>query len=180
MQKNQINLKGFKSATPSSLTISTVDNNIEFSVLETGINLDLCNNVTSKFLTSVYLGPTTTTITSLDITGVLGATYGGTGLSTIAKGSVLYASAANTISAAEITESGQLLIGHATNGYPIPGYITSTDSSVTVSNYAGNIDLSVSTLAQLTADLDMGTKNINMNEAAGNSWISGDGTNEVF
>ena len=178
MQKNQINLKGLLSGNTSKLTLSSVNNNIVFDVQETGIDLDLCNNTTAQFLDSAYLGPTTSSITTLDVTGILGAAYGGTGLSTITKGSILYASALDTFASAELATNGQLLIGHSTNGYPIPGYITSLDASVTVNNYAGNIDLSVSTLAQLTADLDMGAKNINMNEVAGDSWLTGDGTNE--
>ena len=178
LQKNQINLKGFKSGDVSKLEVMSIDNNLSFLVKETGLNLSNCNNSVSKFLTSTYLGPVNASYPTTNVTGVLGVLSGGTGLSTMPKGSILYANTATTLAAAPLANSGQLLIGHTTNGYPIPGYITSADSSVTVNNFAGNIDLSVSTLAQLQANIDMGAQNINMNEAAGDSWLTGDGTSE--
>lgn len=178
LQKNQINLKGFKSGDVTKLVINSVDNNIMFNVQETGIQLQNCNNSVSKFLQSVYLGPITASKTALDVTGTLGVANGGTGFSTIPAGSILYTSALDTLASTTLAISGQLLIGHGTNGAPVAGYITSNDASVTVNNYAGNIDLSVSTLAKLQANIDMGTQNINMNEGDGDSWLSGDGTAE--
>ena len=50
---NQLNLKGLKSGDTGLLTVTTASNNIELTVLEAGIDLSLCNNVTSGFISSV-------------------------------------------------------------------------------------------------------------------------------
>ena len=109
--KNQIVFKGIKSGDTGLLTVATSSNNIELTVLEAGIDLSLCNNTTSGFLTGVDFSGT--------VTGECGVTNGGTGLSTISKGQLLYASADNVIAATTaMSTNGQLLIGNATNGYP--------------------------------------------------------------
>ena len=88
---NQLNLKGLKSGDTGLLTVTTASNNIELTVLEAGIDLSLCNNVTSGFISSVdFTG---------SVTGECGVTNGGTSLSTIAKGAMLYASDTDTIAA---------------------------------------------------------------------------------
>ena len=89
--KNQLNFKGIKSGDADLLTVTTASNNIVLTALEAGIDLSLCNNATSGFVTGVDF-------TGL-ITGECGVPNGGTGLSTIAKGAMLYASATDTIAA---------------------------------------------------------------------------------
>ena len=109
--KNQIVFKGIASGDTGLLTVATTSSNIVLTVLEAGIDLSLCNNATSGFLTGVDFTGT--------VTGTCGVTNGGTGLSTIVKGAVLYASANDTLAATTaMATDGQLLIGHTANGHP--------------------------------------------------------------
>ena len=165
----QIKLKGLKSGDTGLLTVTTTDDNLVLTVLEAGIDLSLCNNTTSAFLTNVDLSTATNT---------LGVVRGGTGLTTISKGSILYGSATDTISTLQFVSNGQILIGNATTGTPQLGTIQSSDSSITVTNSAGGIDLKAAATSSLASTLDTSTYNINLNNSAGTSFISGDGTNE--
>jgi len=167
--KNQLNFKGIKSGDTGLLTVATASDNIVLTVLEAGIDLSQCNNSTSAFLSTVNLAS--------NVTGALGVTNGGTGLTSIAKGAMLYASATNTIAATSpLATNGQLLIGNATNGYPSVATLTA-GTNMTVTNGAGTITLA-STFSSAAGDIDMNTYNINLDAAAGQSWLSGDGTDE--
>ena len=157
--KTQLNFKGIKSATSTMLSASTVSNNVSLSVLPAGIDLNLCDNSSAQFTKGVNFNTV--------ITGTCPVAAGGTGLGTIATGSVLYASGANQFSASTMSTHGQLLIGNATTGYPSVATLTQ-GSNVTITNAAGAITIAAS-LGSLTADLD---------HAAGRSWVSGDGTSE--
>ena len=167
--RNQINFKGLKSGDTGLLTVATTSNNLVLTVLESGIDLSLCNNATSAFLTTVALS---------NATGTLAVSRGGTGLSSIIKGSVLYSSAADTITSTTLTTDGQLLIGNSTLGYPTTGTLLSGDGTITVTNTAGGIDLSVTSTSKLTSVLDADRFNINLNTSAAPSFLSGDGSNE--
>ena len=161
--KNQIVFKGIKSGDTGLLTVATSSNNIELTVLEAGIDLSLCNNTTSGFLTGVDFSGT--------VTGECGVTNGGTGLSTISKGQLLYASADNVIAATTaMSTDGQLLIGHTANGYPSVATLTA-GSNMTVTNGGGSITLAAS-LSSLAANLDTGSYNIDLNT----NYISDDGS----
>lgn len=167
--KNQLNFKGIKSGDTGLLTVATASDNIVLTVLEAGIDLSQCDNSTSAFLSTVDLAS--------NVTGALGVTNGGTGLTSISKGAMLYASAANTIAATSpIATNGQLLIGNATNGYPSVATLTA-GTNMTVTNGAGTITLA-STFSSAAGDIDMNTYNINLDAAAGQSWLSGDGSAE--
>lgn len=154
---NQINLKGLKSADSTKLTVTTADNNLILTLVESGIDLNKCNNLNSGFLSSVDLSRAK---------NVLSASYGGTGLNTITKGCVLYSSAANTIATRQLNTNGQLLIGNSSLGVPVLGNITSSDASITVTNGAGSIDLAVASSALLKSTLQTDKYNINLNAAA--------------
>ena len=167
--QNQINLKGIKSGDTDLLTVVTTDDNIVLTVLEAGIDLSLCNNTTSGFLSSVDLSTATST---------LSASNGGTGLTSVVKGSVLYANDANSISTTTLASNGQILIGNGTTGYPQAGTIESSDSSITITNSAGGIDLKTASTSSLSSTLDCSTYNINLNDSSGDSFLSGDGTAE--
>ena len=160
--KNQLVFKGIKSGDTGLLTVATTSSNIVLTPLESGIDLSLCNNTTSGFLTSV------------DFTGVVTGenevTNGGTGLSTIAKGALLYASDTDTIAASTaMSTNGQLLIGNATNGYPSVATLTA-GSNVTITNGAGAITIAAS-LTTLAADLDCDDNDIDL----GTGYLSSDG-----
>jgi len=163
--KNQLNYKGLISGDTGLLTLATTTNNVVFTVLEAGIDLSLCNNVTSGFITGVDFTGT--------VTGYNAVVNGGTGLDTIAKGAILYASATDTIaSTAAMSTNGQLLIGNATNGYPSVTTLTA-GSGMTITNGAGTITLAA-TLSTLAANLDCANYDIDL----GTGWLSGDGTHE--
>jgi hypothetical protein len=170
--KNQLNFKGIKSGDASLLTVTTVQNNIVLTALEAGIDLNVCNNTNSGFLKSIDFSET--------IAGVNAVVNGGTGLSTIAKGAMLYANATNTIAAtAAMSTNGQLLIGNATSGIPTLATLTE-GPGITITNSPGAITLTA-TIANAAANIDLHdgqdtTYNIDTNNGAG--WLSGDGTDE--
>ena len=158
--KNQLNFKGIKSGDTELLTVATTSNNIVLTALESGIDLNLCNNANSSFLKAVDFTGT--------IAGQNSVINGGTGLSTIAKG----ASATDTLTASTMSTHGQLLIGNGTTGVPSIATLTA-GSNMTITNTAGAISLAA-TLATATADLDMSDYDIDL----GTGWLSGNGTHE--
>jgi len=167
--KNQLNFKGIKSGDTDLLTVTTASDNIVLTALEAGIDLSKCDNSTSNFISTVALAS--------DVSGILSVVNGGTGLSTIPKGSLLYGSATGTIAATSpMATNGQLLIGNATNGYPSIATLTA-GTNMTVTNTAGGITLA-SAFATAAANIDMSTYNINLDAAAGDSYLSGDGTSK--
>lgn len=166
--QNQLNFKGLISSTTGMLTVTTVSNNVSFAILPAGIDLSLCDNTTSAFLSVVAL--------ATDVTGTLPVGNGGTGLSTIAKGSILYASANNVLSALAPLSNGQLYVGNAVSGVPVAATLTA-GANITITNAAGSITIAAS-LSTLAATLDCDIYGINLNAAAGTSWLSGDGTAE--
>lgn len=169
--KNQINLKNVKSGDTSLLTVATVTDDVVFTVLESGIDLSLCNNTTSEFLSGVDF---TTTVTSQ-----CPVVNGGTGLSTIAKGAMLYASDVNTIAATAVPVNGQVLIGNATTG--IPAWATLSDGdNVTIDETAGAITINAN-LSNLAANLDLydgSATTYHIDTHSGTGFISGSGLAE--
>ena len=170
--KNQIVFKGLKSGDTGLLTVGTSSSNLVLTVLEAGIDLSLCNNDTSGFISSIDFTGT--------VTGECGETNGGTGLSTIAKGAMLYASNTDTIAAtAAMSTNGQLLIGNATNGYPSVATLTA-GTGITITNGAGSITLAAS-ITNATANIDLydgSSTTYNIDTNGGNGWVSGDGSDE--
>jgi len=160
--KNQLNFKGIKSGDTGLLTVATTSNNIVLTALEAGVDLSLCNNVTSGFLASIDFTGT--------VTGECPVTKGGTSLSTIAKGALLYATATDTIAATTaMSTNGQLLIGNATNGYPSVATLTA-GTNTTITNGAGTITIA-SSLTTLAEDLDCANNDIDL----GTGYLSADG-----
>ena len=171
--KNQIAFKGIKSGDTGLLTVETTSSNLVLTVLEAGIDLSLCNNATSGFISSVDFTGT--------VTGECGVTNGGTGLATVAKGSVLYASNTDTIAASTaMSTNGQLLIGNATNGYPSVATLTA-GTGVTITNAAGAITIAAS-ISNAEANIDMrnaaDSTTYNIDLVGGTAFISGDGSAE--
>ena len=166
--KNQLNFKGIRSSASSKLSVTTLSNDIMLAIVEQGIDLNNCNNTTSQFSKGVNFNKV--------VSGVNGVANGGTGLSTITKGSVLFTTDLNTMSSATLASNGQLLIGNGTTGYPSVATLTA-GANVTITNTAGAITIDAS-LSGLSATLDCNTFGINLDHAAGRSWVSGDGTAE--
>jgi len=160
--KNQLVFKGIKSGDTGLLTVATTSSNLVLTVLEAGIDLSLCNNITSSFLTTMdFTGA---------VTGECAVPNGGTGLSTIAKGALLYGSATDNIAATTaMSTHGQLLIGNGTTGIPTVSTLTA-GSNVTITNAAGAITIAAS-LSTMAADLDMDNNDIDL----GTGYLSSDG-----
>lgn len=166
---NQLNFRSVISSTLTMLSVVNDTNVIKFSVLPAGIDLSLCNNTTSLFLSTVNLAS--------NVTGVLPMVNGGTNLSSVAKGSVLYASAANTWAASTpMSVNGAVLIGNNASGIPTLATLTA-GTNIAITNAAGSITIAAN-LSTLTATLNCDIYNVNLNFAAGASWLSGDGTAE--
>ena len=166
---NQLNFKGIKSGDTGLLTVTTDTNNIVLTTLEAGIDLSLCNNTNSLFLNTVDFTQVTT--------GACPVVNGGTGLSTIVKGAMLYADATDSITAtAAMSTNGQILIGNATTGIPTLATLTA-GTGITVTNSAGAISLAA-TIANASANIDLhdGTSTTyNIDTHAGAGWFSNDG-----
>ena len=165
--QNQINFKGITSGDTGLLTVATATNDVVFTVLESGIDLSACNNATSEFLSGVDFRKT--------VTSQCPVINGGTGLSTIAKGAILYASATDTIAAtAAMSTNGQILIGNTTTGVPTVARLTAGASgNVTITNDPGAITIEA-TLSTMAAILDMANFNVDL----GTGYISSDGTTD--
>ena len=168
--KNQLNFKGIKSGDTGLLTVATTSNNIVLTALESGIDLSLCNNTNAGFLSSIDF--------TTSITGQCAVLNGGTGLSTIAKGAMLFADGTDSMSSTTaLSTNGHILIGNATTGVPSVTSITG-GTNMSVVNGAGTITLNANqTNAQANFDLYDGTAttyHIDTNNGAG--FISGDGS----
>jgi len=103
-------------------------------------------------------GTNTTTLTTLNLTNALGATYGGTAQSTYTQGDVLYASAANTLSKLGIGTANYIL----TSTGSVPQWVAPTSVTVqTANNLAGGAAGSVpyQSAADTTTFLAIGTAN---------------------
>ena len=127
---NQLNFKGLKSA-DTKMTVTTASNNLVLTLIESAIDLANCDNSTSAFLTAIDFAQT--------VSGENSVLNGGTGLSTITAGSILYASATDTLAASSaMSTNGQLLIGNATNGYPSVTTLTQGTNMTITNNCSGS------------------------------------------
>jgi hypothetical protein len=162
---NVVSQRGLKSASPIlTLTLDTISatKNIKFDIVEEEIDLSLCDNSTSAFLTEVDL---------TTATGVLPVANGGTGLSSLTAKSVLITqdSGTSTLTATPMTTNGSLVIG-GVNG-PAVGTLTA-GNNVSITNGDGSISIA-SSFTVATANVDMAGYNIDMSTG----WISNDGAN---
>jgi hypothetical protein len=160
--KNTLNFKGIKSF-DNLLSVSTVSNNIVLQVNPANINLALCNNATSAFVS----GPISLTS---GISGTLPVANGGTGLTTLLANSLFIGNGTSALTALGAATNGQIPIGR-TGLSPVLATLTA-GSNVTVTNASGAITIAAS-LTILTANLNGAGYNI-----YGLGWLSGDGQNE--
>jgi len=164
---NQLDFYGLKSA-DTKIGLSVVSGNIILTLSEADIDLANCNNSTAGFLTAINFGTDS-------ISGILGTVNGGTGLATVAKGAVLYASDADTWKASDaMSTNGTLLIGNSTTGVPTVAALTA-GANVTITPGAGSITIAAS-MGTLAANLDTDTFNIDL----ATNYISPDGTDKGF
>lgn len=160
--KNTLNFKGIRSI-DSLLTVATASNNITLQVNPANINLALCNNATSLFIT----GPVSLTS---GISGTLPVANGGTGLTTLTSNSLFIGNGTSALTALGVATNGQIPIGR-TGLSPVLATLTA-GTNVTITNTSGAITIAAS-LTTLTANLNGAGFNI-----YGLGWLSGDGQNE--
>ena len=160
--KNNLNFKGIKSL-DSLLTVATASDNITLQVNPANINLALCNNATSAFISgSINL--------TTSVTGTLPVANGGTGLATLTSNSLYVGNGTSALTALGVATDGQIPIGR-TGLSPVLANLTA-GANVTITNGIGTITIAAN-LSVLTANLNASTYNI-----YGTGWISGDGNNE--
>lgn len=160
--KNTLNFKGIKSL-DNLLTVSTASNNITLQVNPANIDLSLCDNTTSAFIT----GPVSL---ASGITGTLPVANGGTGLTTLTSNSLFVGNGTSALTALGVATNGQIPIGR-TGLSPVLATLTA-GTNVTVTNASGSITIAAS-LTTLTQNLNGAGYNI-----YGLAWLSGDGQNE--
>lgn len=160
--KNTLNFKGIKSF-DNLLTVSTVSNNIVLQVNPANIDLSLCDNTTSAFVS----GPVSLTS---GISGTLPVANGGTGLTTLTSNSLFVGNGTSALTALGVATNGQIPIGR-TGLSPILATLTA-GTNITVTNASGSITIAAS-LTTLTSNLNGAGYNI-----YGLGWLSGDGQNE--
>jgi len=160
--KNTLNFKGIKSL-DNLLTVTTASNNITLQVNPANIDLSLCDNTTSAFIT----GPVSLTS---GISGTLPVANGGTGLTTLTSNSLFVGNGTSALTALGVATNGQIPIGR-TGLSPVLATLTQ-GTNVTITNGVGSITIAAS-LTTLTANLNGAGFNI-----YGLGWLSGDGQNE--
>lgn len=158
----QRGLKSLSSIVTLAVATSGSTKNVTIDIDESAIDLSLCDNSTSGFLTSVNVGTAT---------GILPIANGGTGLNTFGDKSVIITQDSGTpaLESVQLVAPGGLIIG-GSNG-PAPGLISAGNSNVTIINTDNQIAIS-STFTTATANVDMNGYNIDID----NGWVSADGT----
>jgi hypothetical protein len=157
----QFNFKSLASI-HSGITVTTVSDVLSIDLVEENIDLALCDNTTSLFLTAVDLAAGGSTIVPV--------VNGGTGLDTLAKGAMLYANEVDSIAALSVPVNGQVLIGNTTTDVPEWSTLTA-GTNIEITESAGAITIASSITTQLSI-LDMSNFNIDL----GTGYISSDGT----
>jgi hypothetical protein len=159
--RNVLNFKGIKSLT-NLISVATASNNIVIDFDPSLLDLSLCDNSTSQFLSSVSL--------TSDVTGVLPLANGGTGASTLLSNAVLLGNGTSAISTVGAATDGQLIIGK-TGLAPVLATLTA-GTNISITNGPGSITINAS-MSTAAAALNSGGFNIyNV------GWLSGDGANE--
>jgi hypothetical protein len=160
--KNTLNFKGIKSLS-NILSVGTNANNIQLNIIPAQIDLSLCDNSASAFLT----GPISL---SAGVGGTLPVANGGTGLTTLTSNSLFVGNGTSALTALGVATNGQIPIGR-TGLSPVLATLTA-GTNVSVTNGAGSITIAAS-LTTLTANLNGAGYNI-----YGLGWLSGDAQNE--
>ena len=157
----------------SFLKVTQNSETIDFNISPTFLDLSLCNNATSKFLTTVDLTADVTTT-------ILPVANGGTGAATLTDGGILLGSGTGAVTAMDALAAGTIIQGDGTTdpttlAIGTAGQILTVNSGATATEWAAASNV---WNGAATSVLDMNTYNINLDAAAGASWLSGDGTNE--
>tara|TARA_R100000781_G_scaffold17063_1_gene13677 strand:+ start:2316 stop:3545 length:1230 start_codon:yes stop_codon:yes gene_type:complete len=117
--------------------------------------IDLTSKITG--ILPIANGGTGTTATAYcdltaNVSGTLPTTKGGTGLASFTGNQILYTSSTSAIAESGAAVNGQVLIGN-TGSRPVWAALTSSDGSVAISNGAGTIGLTVTSIPSLNSDI---------------------------
>jgi len=151
------------------LTIIQTTDTINFNFRENFLDLSLCSNTNSKFLTTVDLTADVTTT-------ILPVANGGTGAATLTDGGILLGSGTGAITAMDVLAAGTIIQGDGTTdpttlALGTAGKVLTVNSGATAVEWATAVNTWNGTA---TSDLDMANYDIDL----GTGWLSGDGTHE--
>ena len=144
------------------------DGHILLTLVESVLDLNLCDNSSAGFLKTVNLA------TNVGAT-ILPVANGGTGIATLTANGVLIGNGTSAVTAVDMSTKGGILVGDG-SGNPqalavgTNDYVLTADSS-TATGLAWKAVTGAG--AALTATLDTGNNNIDL----GTGWLSGDGSN---
>lgn len=144
--------------------INTVGNLVANTLTLQGIASSTTQVGTTAYATNVLAAAqlsTTTALTPANITSMfstnyLPATQGGTGLNSPTAHSLLVAEGASAFTVLGVATNGQLPIG-STGADPVLGNLTSSNSSITVTNGAGTISLTAGAALATSYSCDTGS-----------------------
>ena len=164
----KMNLRSL-SSNSSFLKITQNSETIDFNISATLLDLSLCNNITSAFLSSVDL---TTNVG----TTILPVANGGTGVATLTDGGILLGSGTDTITAMDALAAGTIIYGDGTTdpstlAIGTAAKVLTVNAGATAPEWATAVNTWNGTA---TSDLDMANYDIDL----GTGWLSGDGTHE--
>lgn len=167
--KNQFNLKKLSSADAKvTVTTDATDSHLVVTLVESQIDLNVCNNTNALFLKTVDL------TTNVGAT-ILGVANGGTGASTLLNNGVLVGSGTSAVTALTVLAKGSLLVGQ-TAADPTALVVGANGTYLKADSTSGSGLAwgSITSLGAQTATLDMNGNNIDM--AGG--WINNDGSSD--
>tara|TARA_R110001606_G_scaffold213976_1_gene361821 strand:- start:958 stop:2283 length:1326 start_codon:yes stop_codon:yes gene_type:complete len=162
---NALNFRSLKSDS-SIVSITSTKTQVNFNILPQYIDLSLCKNTTSNFLSTVNL---TTNVGST----ILPVANGGTGASTLTDGGILLGSGTGAVTSMASLAAGSIIQGDGTTDPAVlalgtAGQMLVVNAGATALEYAPS---TASFVALATATLDMDNNSIDL----GTGWISKDG-----
>lgn len=162
---NSLNFKSIKS-TSTVLALSSTSTEVSFNLELSNLNLSLCKNTTSNFLSTVNLA------TNVGAT-ILPVANGGTGATTLTAGGILLGSGTGAVTSMSALAAGSIIQGYG-GGDPVALALGTAGQVLTV-NAGGNaleyaappaasfVSLATDTLDMANNSIDLGTGWINKN-----------------
>jgi len=162
----QMNLRSIVSSS-KFISVTQETNNISFSLRENILDLSLCNNGVSAFLSAVNL--------TEDVgTTILPVANGGTGAATLTDGGILLGSGTGAVTAMSVLAAGTIIYGDGatdptTLALGTAAQVLTVNAGATAPEWAAAVNTWVGTA---TGDLDMANNDIDL----GTGYLSADGT----
>ena len=163
---NALNFKSIKSVS-TVLTLDSTSTELSFNLNFTNLDLSLCKNTVSLFLSTVNLA------TNVGAT-VLPVANGGTGVATLTDGGILLGSGTGAVTAMSALAAGSIIQGDGTTDPSVlalgtAGQILTVNGAANALEYTASPTAAFVSLA--TDTLDMANNNIDL----GTGWISKSG-----